>query len=51
MIKGVIIGISILGIIGVGTTIYLLKNKKHKSNKEINYNIQNIKHFKNNQNK
>ena len=35
MIKGIIIGASIIGIIGVGTTIYLLKNKKRKSNKEI----------------
>ena len=35
MIKGIIIGVSILGVIGVGTTVYLLKNKKRKSNKEI----------------
>lgn len=35
MIKGIIIGISILGVIGVGITIYLFKNKKRKSNKEI----------------
>lgn len=35
MIKGIIIGASILGVIGVGTTICLLKNKKRKSNKDI----------------
>lgn len=35
MIKGIIIGVSILGVIGIGTTIYLLKNKKRKLNKDI----------------